>query len=179
MAGTRPFSQALVARLRRQSEGRAPRIPFSKRPKLRQPTVPSLSSTADTAPTNPTLYAIADGVKAFGRTPHDLRVVSIGVGVYPEPKKWKTRVFNRFLSVQLLQKTLNVNTTSMEQLRAILFKDVPTVRINDTFESPEMATDLLESNVRKLNTLFQRGVESFANHEQDLRTLLAIPRPGR
>lgn len=128
---------------------------------------------------NPTLYAIADGVKAFGRAPQDLRVVSIGVGVYPEPKKWKTWFFNRFVSVQLLQKTLNVNTTSMEQLRAILFKDVPTVRINDTFESPEMATDLLESDLAKLNTLFQRGSESFARHEEALRTLLSLPRGAR
>jgi predicted patatin/cPLA2 family phospholipase len=128
---------------------------------------------------NPTLYAIADGVKAFGRAPEDLRVVSIGVGIYPEPKKWKTRFFNRFISVQLLQKTLNVNTTSMEQLRSILFRDVQAVRINDTFESPEMATDLLESDLRKLNILYQRGIESFAKHEEDLRTLLAIPQPEK
>ncbi len=128
---------------------------------------------------NPTLYAIADGVKALGRDPQDLRVVSIGVGVYPEPKKWKNRLYNRLMPVQLLQKTLTVNTTSMEQLRAILFNSVPTVRVNDKFETPEMATDLLESNLRKLNTLFQRGVESFATHEEALRALLAIPRPGK
>lgn len=65
---------------------------------------------------NPTLYAIADGVKAFDRAQQDLRVVSIGVGVYPEPKKWKSWFYKRFVAVQLLQKTLNVNTTSMEQL---------------------------------------------------------------
>jgi len=39
-----------------------------------------------------------------------------------------------FPALQLLQKTLNVNTVSMEQLRTILFKDIWTVRINDTFE---------------------------------------------
>jgi predicted acylesterase/phospholipase RssA len=124
---------------------------------------------------NPTLYAIADGVKAFGRAQQDLRVVSIGVGVYPEPKKWKSWFYKRFVTVQLLQKTLNVNTTSMEQLRVILFKDVPTVRINDTFESPDMATDLLESDLAKLTLLYQRGSESFAKHEKELRGLLALP----
>jgi hypothetical protein len=92
---------------------------------------------------------------------------------------WKNRLYNRLMPVQLLQKTLTVNTTSMEQLRAILFNSAPTVRVNDKFETPEMATDLLESNLRKLNTLFQRGVESFATHEEALRALLAIPRPGK
>ena len=128
---------------------------------------------------NPTLYAIAEGVRAFGRTPQDLRVVSVGVGVYPEPRKWKSWFAKRFVPVQLLQKTLNVNTTSMEQLRIILFQDVPTVRINDTFESPEMATDLLESNLTKLNLLYQRGSESFAKHERELRALLSLPPGGR
>jgi hypothetical protein len=92
--------------------------------------------------------------------------------VYPEPKRWRSWLAKRFLSVQLLQKTLNVNTFSMEQLRTILFKDIWTVRINDTFERPEMATDLMESNLTKLNLLYQRGGESFANHEAELKRML-------
>jgi len=77
-----------------------------------------------------------------------------------------------FTGLQLLQKTLDVNTTSMEQLRFILFNDIQTVRINDTFQQPEMATDLLEADLQKLNLLYQRGWESFAAHEQALRKLL-------
>lgn len=127
---------------------------------------------------NPTLYAIADAVIALKRLHSDLRVVSIGVGVYPEPKRWRSWLAKRFLSVQLLQKTLNVNTFSMEQLRTILFKDIPTVRINDTFERPEMATDFMESNLTKLNTLYQRGGESFANHETALKQLLGMSTPS-
>ena len=121
---------------------------------------------------NPTLYAIADAVIALKTAHQDLRVVSIGVGVYPEPKCWRSWLAKRFLSVQLLQKTLNVNTFSMEQLRTILFKDIWTVRINDTFERPEMATDLMESNLTKLNLLYQRGGESYANHEVELKRML-------
>lgn len=37
---------------------------------------------------NPTLYAIADAVRALRKPLNALRVVSIGVGVYPEPKHW-------------------------------------------------------------------------------------------
>lgn len=124
---------------------------------------------------NPTLYAIADATSALGNLHEDLRVVSIGVGKYPEPKRAffsKMRLAKYFQSVQLLQKTLEINTQSMDQLRAILFKDVQTIRISDTFEKPEMATDLFEHNLLKLNILRQRGMESFASRESELNNLL-------
>jgi hypothetical protein len=76
------------------------------------------------------------------------------------------------LSVQLLQKTLEINTQSMDQLRHVLFRHIPTVRISDTFEQPEMATDLFEHDLRKLNILRQRGAESFASREHTLREYL-------
>jgi uncharacterized protein len=123
---------------------------------------------------NPTLYAIADGVMALKTDRSDLRVVSIGVGNYPEPARYahKWLIFNFFL-VRLLQKTLDINTTSMETLASILFNDVPMVRINDTYSTPDMATDLMEHDLKKLNILFQRGEESFAKHEHELERLLA------
>lgn len=124
---------------------------------------------------NPTLYAIADATRALGHAPEALRVVSVGVGNYPEPKASmfsKMRWAKYLLSVQLLQKTLEINTQSMDQLRAILFKHVPTVRINDTFERPEMATDLFEHDLKKLNLLRQRGVESFASREAEIKSLM-------
>ena len=35
---------------------------------------------------NPTLYAIADAVQALRSDRKDIRLVSIGVGIYPDPK---------------------------------------------------------------------------------------------
>lgn len=124
---------------------------------------------------NPTLYAIADATMGLGAARSQLRVLSVGVGTYPAPKiPWfrKERWFNRLISVQLLQKTLEINTQSMDQLRHVLFRDISTVRINDTFEQPEMATDLFEHDMGKLNVLRQRGAESFAKAEEDLKSLL-------
>ncbi len=124
---------------------------------------------------NPTLYAIADALIALKVAPEHLRVVSVGVGVYPEPKpKLLSKMwFARYLqSVQLLQKTLEINTQSMDQLRSILYKYIQTVRISDTFEKPEMATDLFEHDLKKLNILRQRGSESFASREVELRKML-------
>jgi patatin-like phospholipase/acyl hydrolase len=124
---------------------------------------------------NPTLYAIADAIMALKLPPDYVRVVSVGVGVYPTPKKtWLDQAWwhQKLLSVQLLQKTLEINTQSMDQLRDILFRHISTVRINDTFEQPEMATDLFEHDMIKLNILKQRGSESFAKQESALQAIL-------
>ena len=124
---------------------------------------------------NPTLYAITDAIMALKLPPEDIRVVSVGVGAYPAPRQsWfsTTRWAQKLLAVQLLQKTLEINTQSMEQLRRVLFRHVPTARISDTFEQPEMATDLFEHNLTKLNILRQRGGESFAKQESVLQEIL-------
>jgi uncharacterized protein len=131
---------------------------------------------------NPALYAIADAVKALKKSHKDIRLLSVGVGEYPEPRTWVNpkhivtlfeKILLGFTSLELLQKTLNVNTKSMEQLRSVLFSDIDTVRINDSFPQPEMATHLLESDLGKLNLLYQRGVESFGKHEGELEALFA------
>lgn len=122
---------------------------------------------------NPALYALADAVQPLKEEPRNLRLISLGVGVYPEPKYTLYKRWIRKLpSVRLLQKTLSVNTSSMEQLCHVLFSEVPTVRINDTFSTPEMATDLMEHDLNKLDILYQRGRESFARHEPALREFL-------
>jgi predicted acylesterase/phospholipase RssA len=126
---------------------------------------------------NPTLYAIADATRAFKFTHEQLRVISIGVGTYPAPKVPFLSYANfvsKLLSVRLLQKTLEINTQSMEQLRRILYNDIKTVRINDSFSEPTMATDMFEHDLSKLGLLRQRGSESFAKHENDIKDCLCI-----
>lgn len=132
---------------------------------------------------NPTLYAIADAVVALKKAHADVRVVSVGVGEYPEPKprplsrKWLEKHYINMvpglnLSVALVQKTFEINTRSLDQLRAVLYKDIKTVRISDAFTEPTMATDLFEHDLNKLNILRQRGRNSFATHEAALREYL-------
>jgi len=124
---------------------------------------------------NPTLYAIADATDALGVEPANIRVVSLGCGNYPPPPvHWWTLDYwkQKTPGVQLLQKTLEINTQSMDQLRMLLYKHIPTVRISQSFSEPTMATDLFEHDLKKLNILTQRGVQSFAQHEQTLRDFL-------
>lgn len=127
---------------------------------------------------NPTLYAIAEGVAALGAAVEDLRVVSIGVGVYPEPKQSAVREIVKHLTFgSLVVKALSINTLSMEQLTTILYKQVRMVRINDVFQRPELATDFLEDDLDKLDLLFQQGGESFAKREREVRSLLLSALP--
>ncbi len=124
---------------------------------------------------NPTLYAIADATVALNIPPEQIRVVSLGCGSYPPPpQNWWTPAYwiQKTPGVQLLQKTLEINTQSMEQLRFILYKHISTIRINDSFAEPAMATDLFEHDLDKLNILTQKGTQSFAREEQALRTFL-------
>lgn len=125
---------------------------------------------------NPTLYAITDAVAALKKPQADIRVVNVGVGFYPEPRPsfWnlKQRFVKRYWLARLLSKTLDINTQSMDQLRMLLFKNVPTIRISDTFEKADMAADLMEHDLAKLNVLRQRGRESFGAREAELAAFL-------
>jgi hypothetical protein len=60
----------------------------------------------------------------------------------------------------------------MQTLAGLLFKDVQLVRINDSYTTPDMATDLMEHNMTKLKELYKRGWQSFAQHENNLKKLL-------
>jgi len=118
---------------------------------------------------NPSLFSLTDVLNGLGILPENVRILTLGVGHYPEPKRswWKKRV-QRFTPVHLLQKTLNINANTTEILTKYLLPAVPQIRISDRFESPELATDFLETNMSKLNLLVQKGRESFRQRETEL-----------
>lgn len=126
---------------------------------------------------NPALYAIADAIEAFKVARGEIALLSIGCGVYPAPTKSVTEAsywLNKFPSVQLLQKVLEVNTQSLEQLGNVLFDDISMVRVNDRFSKPELATDLLEHDLTKLSILRHQGTISYGEREKEIRGLLSI-----
>jgi uncharacterized protein len=124
---------------------------------------------------NPTLYAIADATESLGHSRENVRVVSIGVGEYPPPRlpatsarKW----FSKWPTVKFSQRILEINTQSMDELRKVLFSKVPTLRINTRYTEPDMATDMLESDMEKLGRLWTRGRDSARDEEHQLREFL-------
>lgn len=124
---------------------------------------------------NPALYAIVDATESLGFDRRDVRVVSIGVGEYPAPKlpAWSIRKWaSKLPTMVFLQKTMEISTQSMDQLRKVLFRDVETVRIHARYTQPEMATDMLEVDLDKLGLLRQRGRDCARDAEPDLRKFL-------
>ena len=124
---------------------------------------------------NPTLYAIVDATESLAFARKDVRVVSIGVGEYPPPKlpAWSLRKWaSKLPTMVFLQKTMEISTQSMDQLRKILFLEVATVRIHARYTTPEMATDMLEVDLEKLGLLGQRGRDCARDAEADLRRFL-------
>ncbi|MFT2093858.1 patatin-like phospholipase family protein [Acidiphilium multivorum] len=127
------------------------------------------------AANNPTLYAIADATESLGFVRKDVRVVSIGVGEYPPPKlpAWSVRKWaSKLPTMKFLQKTLEISTQSMDQLRKVLFREVPTIRIHNKYTQPDLATDMLEVDMAKLGLLWQRGRDSARDVEADLKKFL-------
>jgi uncharacterized protein len=124
---------------------------------------------------NPTLYAIVDATESLKNRREDVRVVSIGVGEYPVPKlpAWSARKWlSKLWTMRLLQKTMEISTRSMDQLRMVLFQDVPTIRIHERYTQPDLATDMLEVDLAKLALLWQRGRDSARVSEDMLKKFL-------
>jgi hypothetical protein len=54
----------------------------------------------------------------------------------------------------------------------VLFREIQTVRIHNKYTQPELATDMLEVDLNKLNTLWLRGRDSAREVESDLKNFL-------
>lgn len=108
----------------------------------------------------------------MGHAGENVRIVSVGVGEYPAPKlpatsarKW----FSKWPTVKFAQRVLEVNTQSMDELTKVLFGQLRTVRINTKYTEPEMATDMLEADMKKLSKLWSRGRDSAREQEAQLK----------
>ena len=124
---------------------------------------------------NPTLFALADAHQAFKKDYSEIAVLSVGVGSYNEPKK---SVFHKILfslwPFRHIAKMFNISSTTIEQLRVVLFPHVSCVRISEAYPQPEYATDLLDADTTKLRKLFTLGRESFGKYERDVRATLRL-----
>ena len=83
---------------------------------------------------NPTLYARTDALKALRLSKDKIKVLSLGVGNYPDPNRalwdWKGYI-GYWPGVPLLQRTLTINTTSLETLGTVLFTDMDILRVKN------------------------------------------------
>ncbi|MCF7817271.1 MAG: patatin-like phospholipase family protein [Kiritimatiellales bacterium] len=122
---------------------------------------------------NPALFALADAVGPLEKQASQIRLLSVGVGEYREPRR--NLVYEFLLDrwpFWLARKMLSCNTHTLEIVRQLLFKDIRCVRISDTFAERDYETDLLEADAAKLEKMFQLGRESYAKQEREIISLL-------
>lgn len=118
---------------------------------------------------NPSLFALSDALNAIKIPSNEIRLLTLGVGHYPEPKRcWVIRKIKKIAPIHILQKTLNVSATTTEIQTKLLLPHVPQIRVSDRFDSPELAMDFLESDLSRLNLLIQKGRDSFSARETDI-----------
>lgn len=118
---------------------------------------------------NPSLFAVSDALNSIGIPPENIRLLTLGVGHYPEPKRsWIKRKIQKIAPVHILQKTLNISANTTEIQTKLLLPQVPHIRVSDRFESPELAMDFMESDLGRLNLLIQKGRDSFSARETQI-----------
>jgi patatin-like phospholipase/acyl hydrolase len=124
---------------------------------------------------NPTLFALADAKHAFKKEASEIAVLSVGVGSYNEPKRsFVHQIIFSFWPLRHIAKMFNISSKTIEQLRVILFPDIACVRVSEAYPQPEYATDLLESDEKKLKVLQSLGRDSFAKYEKQIKDTLKL-----
>jgi len=121
---------------------------------------------------NPVFLAITDAIGALKNKLDDLRVLSVGTGNFVDkPISWKMALLRKFKAVRLFEKTMKANSNTTELLVKFLFSDLQIVRVNETFNQPDYGTNMVEADPKKLELLFRLGRDSYALHEDSIKTL--------
>lgn len=112
---------------------------------------------------NPAFYALADAVRAFGVPEDKVKILSLGVGTYPESYPFYSWLQGVRLmpAMKLISLQLASNSSSLEGLFGIIANKATVLRINGTFAEPALATSLFEYRRTVLEKLVSKGRESF------------------
>lgn len=117
---------------------------------------------------NPTLFALADALGPLSVARENIRVLSLGTGNYPEKGRLLKKAFSFFGTTNTVMTLLKTSSNSIETVRRLLFDDIYTLRIDESFTDKRYKTDFLESDPEILRKIFQLGRESFGRREGEL-----------
>lgn len=124
---------------------------------------------------NSTLYSMIDAYKALNYKESDITLLNIGVGHYVEKSSGlKNKIMRMFGIYNFVEKVLTASTNSNTIIVKLLFPNLNMLRISDSFPEPKHGTNMLESNVKKLEKMIQLGRSSYAKYEKQLETLLNL-----
>lgn len=121
---------------------------------------------------NATLFALIDAHKAFEQEESDIRLLNVGVGKFIEKSTgWKAKLLKKIKLYKFVERVLSANTNTNVIMSKLLFPNLKSVIINDSFPEPEYGTSMVEVDMIKLKKLIQLGRNSFAKHEKEIDNL--------
>ena len=121
---------------------------------------------------NATLFALIDAHKAFNKDESEIRLLNVGVGDFIEkPMSWKTKFLKWLLPIKFVERIMSASTNTNVIVSKLLFPNLKSLRISDSFPEPEYGTNMVETDNDKLLKLIQLGQKSFAKYEKDLEKL--------
>ena len=119
---------------------------------------------------NPALFALTDATAAMDVGRHEIRLLSLGTGSYPERRRVTTKLLKT--AAPTLATLLRTGSNTVEVLRQLLYPDVATVRIDKATTEERLRTDFVERDPKMLEAVYQLGRESFREREGEIRGLL-------
>ena len=127
---------------------------------------------------NPCLFALIDAIHTLGHPREDVVALSVGVGIYPEPKATgMKKLLAKHWFPRLFGTVQSANANTMELLvDKIFFKDVAVFRVDKTYVEQQHATSLLEHDLNKLAFMTRAGRKEVREME-DIHACLRLPVP--
>lgn len=120
---------------------------------------------------NPSLYSLIDARKALSIEDANIRLLSIGTGMYPEKYPIYSYLSGLKLgpALKIISMQFASNANSIHSIFRLLANNVSYVRVSDTFADPELTTSLFEHRKNILERLLGKGRDSFAQQENDIK----------
>lgn len=123
---------------------------------------------------NASLYALVDALKAFKIEKVKITLLSVGTGVFVDKSTGLIQnTINWIPATKFFTQIFSASTNTNAKLKDLIYPDINSVRINDTFT--ELRPIMIEKNKSKLKTMFHLGAKSYANHESEIIQLYSSP----
>lgn len=123
---------------------------------------------------NPALFALTDALGPLKVQHENIRMLSIGTGSYPERWRLMPQLLAMASPARTIMTLLKTSSNTVETLRELLFNDINTFRIDESFADSLYKTDFLEERPKQLGKIFQLGRKSFEKKEHDLRKFFEL-----
>ncbi len=121
---------------------------------------------------NPSLFALTDATVALGLERDEIRLLSLGTGSYPMRKRIVPSLVRSIATT--FTTVFSISSNTVDELRELIFWDVPTLRIDEATVDARYTTDFIENDRQKLESIFQLGRESFRRRENEIERMLVV-----